>query len=91
MLTPESLANEDRLIVAARDVIRARDIDINELLAALANLKAALLPWADSEYDDYLAEVERRLQHDLEPDELFQIEIFYAAGHTTRQAAAALA
>jgi hypothetical protein len=91
MITPESLENEDRLITAARDVIRASAIDIPELSAALASLKTALQPWAASEYDDYLAEVERRLGHDLEPDEVFQIEIFYAGGHTTRQAAAALA
>lgn len=91
MNTPDALTNEDRLIVAARDVIRASCIDNAEFAVALTSLKNALRPWADSEYADYLAEVERHLGHDLEPDELFQVEIFYAAGHTTRQAAAALA
>ncbi|MGF1566863.1 MAG: hypothetical protein ACFCVD_02110 [Nodosilinea sp.] len=91
MATPEALENEDRLITAARDVLRASVIDINELAAALSDLKTALQPWADSDYNDYLAEVKRRLQRDLTDAEVAQVDTFYAAGHTTRQTAAALA
>lgn len=90
MITPQDLEHDDRLLTAARNVIRAQRQGADELTACLQDLKTALQPWQESEYDDYWIDVETRLNRPIDATETQQIDRCYADGYTTRQAVASL-